>query len=47
MRFVYHLIVFYMTIQLVWSLFREKKFWKQAGIGVVLVLFLLRLFLIE
>ncbi len=47
MRILYHLIVLYMTIQLVWYLFREKNFWKQAGLVLVLVLFLLRLFLIE
>jgi hypothetical protein len=47
MRILYHLIVFYITIQLVWHLFREKKFWKQASLVLVLVLFLLRLFLIE
>lgn len=47
MRILYHLIVLYMTILLVWYLFREKNFWKQAGLVLVLVLFLLRLFLIE
>jgi hypothetical protein len=47
MRIIYHFIVLYLTGQLVWYLFREKKFWKQASIVLVLVLFLLRLFLIE
>lgn len=47
MRILYHLIVFCITIQLVWYLFREKNFWKQASLVLVLVLFLLRLFLIE
>jgi hypothetical protein len=47
MRILYHLIVLYMTILLVCYLFREKNFWKQAGLVLVLVLFLLRLFLIE
>ena len=47
MRILYHLIVLYTTIQLVWYLFREKNFWKQASLVLVLVLFLLRLFLIE
>jgi len=47
MRVIYHLIVFYLTAHILWSLFREKKFWKQASIALVLVLFLLRLFLIE
>jgi hypothetical protein len=47
MRIIYHLIVLYLTGHLVWYLFREKKFWKQASIALVLVLFLLRLFLIE
>jgi hypothetical protein len=26
---------------------REKSFWKQAGIALVLILFILRLFLIQ
>jgi len=47
MRILYHLIVFYITIHLVWGLFREKKFWKQASLVLVLILFLLRLLLIE
>jgi hypothetical protein len=47
MRIIYYLIVLYMAAHLVWSLFHEKKFWKQASIALVLILFLLRLFLIE
>ena len=47
MRYIYHLIVLYLTGHLIWFLVREKKFWKQAGIAMVLIMFLLRLFLIE
>jgi len=47
MRYIYHLLVFYLTAHILWSLFREKKFWKQTGTALVLILFLLRLFLIQ
>jgi hypothetical protein len=47
MRFVYQLIVLYLTLQLLWYLFREKKFWSQASTVIVLVMFLLRLFWIK
>jgi hypothetical protein len=46
MRVLYHLIVLYLSAQCVLLLFREKNFWKQAGIVLVLTLLLLRLFLI-
>ncbi len=45
MRFFYHLIVFYLSLNLIWYLFREKKFWSQASAVLVLIIFLLRLFL--
>lgn len=47
MRYVYQAIVLYLAVHLVWALIREKSFWKQAGIALVLVLFILRLFLIQ
>ena len=47
MRYVYHLIVLYLTAHFLWYLVREKKFWKQAGIVLVLIMFLLRLFLVQ
>ena len=47
MRILYHLIVLYLTIHFLWLLVREKKFWRQAGIVLVLIMFLLRLFLVE
>jgi hypothetical protein len=47
MRTIYHLIVLYLTGHFLWCLVREKKFWKQAGIVLVLIMFLLRLFLVE
>lgn len=47
MHFVYQLIVLYLTGQLLWYLFREKKVWAQASVVLVLALFLLRLFWIK
>lgn len=47
MQFIYHLIVFYLTLNLIWYLFREKKFWNQVSTAIVLIIFLLRLFLIK
>jgi hypothetical protein len=47
MRFVYHALVLYLAAQTAWYLFREKKFWKQAGAALVLILFLLRLVLVK
>ena len=47
MRHVYHLLVLYLTAHLVWYIVREKKFWKQAGAGLVLILFVLRLLLVQ
>jgi len=47
MRTIYHLLVLYLTAHFIWYLFREKKFWKQAAVVLVLIMFLLRLFLIE
>ncbi len=47
MRIVYPAIVFYLAAHLAWVLIREKSFWKQAGAALVLVLFVLRLFLLQ
>jgi hypothetical protein len=47
MRILYHLIVLFLTLNLIWYLFREKKFWSQASTALVLILFLLRLFLVK
>ena len=47
MRFIYHLIVLYLTTHLLWYLVREKKAWAQASTVLVLALFLLRLFWIK
>ena len=44
---IYHIIVFYLVIHLVWYILRDKKFWNQLGGALVLVIFLLRLFLIK
>jgi hypothetical protein len=42
-RIFYQLIVFYLSLHLLWYLFHQKKFWSQASAVLVLVLFLLRL----
>ncbi len=47
MKILYQLIVFFLTIHLVWYLFREKNFWAQISTAIIIVLFLLRLFLIK
>jgi len=47
MRIVYLAMVLYLAAHLAWMLAREKSFWKQAGMALVLVLFILRLFLIQ
>jgi hypothetical protein len=47
MKLAYHLIILYLTLNLVWYLFRERKFWSQASAVLVLILFILRLFLIK
>jgi hypothetical protein len=46
MRVLYHLMVLYLSGHCALLLFREKNFWKQAGIVLVLTLLLLRLLLI-
>jgi hypothetical protein len=47
MRLAYLAIVLYLTGHLAWAFARERKFWKQAGTGLVLLLFVLRLLLIQ
>jgi hypothetical protein len=47
MRYVYHAIVLFLAAHTAWYLFREKKFWKQAGTALVLILLLLRLALVK
>ena len=46
-QILYHLIVLYMTIHLIWFVIREKKFWNQLGGMIVLIVFLLRVLLIK
>jgi hypothetical protein len=46
-KILYHLIVLFLTINLIWYLFREKQFWAQVSTAIVLIMFLLRLFLIK
>jgi len=46
-RLFYHLIVMYLSLHLVWYMFRQRKFWSQTSAVLVLVLFLLRLFWIK
>ncbi len=47
MRIVYLAMILYLAAHLAWMLAREKSFWRQAGIALVLVLLILRLFLIQ
>ncbi len=47
MQIIYHLIVFYMTVHLIWYIFREKKFWNQLSAAIVLIVLFLRLLLIK
>jgi hypothetical protein len=47
MRTVYLAIVLYLAGHLLWAMSREKNVWKQAGAGIVLLLFILRLLLIQ
>jgi hypothetical protein len=46
-RFIYHLIVLYLSLHLFWYLVRQRKIGNQAAAALVLTLFLLRLFLIK
>jgi len=46
MQIIYQLFVAYLTAHILCCLFREKRFWQQAGIVLVLVMFLLRVFLV-
>ena len=47
MQIIYHLIVLYVTIHLIWFVIREKKFWSHLSGVIVLIMFLLRLLLIK
>ena len=46
-QILYHVIVLYMTIHLIWFVLREKKFWNQLSGVIVLIVFLLRVLLIK
>ena len=46
-KIIYHLIVLFLTLNLIWYLFREEKFWAQVSTAIVLIMLLLRLFLIK
>jgi hypothetical protein len=46
-QIIYHAIVIYLTIHLIWFIIREKKCWDQFSGMLVLIIFLLRLFLIK
>lgn len=46
-QIIYHFIIIYLTINFIWYLLREKKFWNQVSAAIVLIMFLLRLFLIK
>ena len=46
-QIIYHLIVAYFTLHLIWFIVREKKIWTQLSGMIVLIMFLLRLLLIK
>ncbi len=46
-KIIYQLIVLFLTLNMIWYLFREKQLWAQVSTAVVLIMFLLRLFLIK
>lgn len=47
MQIIYHLIVLYLTLHLIWFVIREKKFRDQLSGAIVLIIFLLRLLLVK
>ncbi len=47
MKIVSHLMLFYLTVHILWFLFREKKFRIQVSAVLVLTMFLLRLLLLK
>jgi hypothetical protein len=47
MQIIYHIIVLYISLHLIWYLFKEKKFWDQLSAAIVLIMILLRLLLIK
>lgn len=47
MKIIYLIMVLYATLNLIWYLFHEKKFWNQASAVLVIIIFLLRLLLIK
>jgi len=47
MQIIYKILVLYLTLNFIYYLFGEKKFWNQVNTVLVLVIFLLRLFLIK
>ena len=47
MQLIYHLIVLYVSVNLVVYLFRETRLRWQISTALVLIVFLLRLFLVK
>lgn len=47
MTLIYHAMVAYLAVHLVVLLFRERKVWQQVSVALVLVLFLLRVVLVQ
>jgi hypothetical protein len=47
MQIIYHIIVIYLTLHLIWFIIHEKKIWDQLSGVIVLIMFLLRLLLIK
>jgi hypothetical protein len=46
-RFIYDIIILYLSLHLLWYIVHQKKMGNQAGAALVLALCLLRLFLVK
>jgi len=44
---IYRLIVLFVTILIVWDMFKEKNFWSQLTGAIVIVPFILRMLMIK
>jgi hypothetical protein len=47
MRWAYLAIVLYLAGLVLWIMVRERSFWKRLGAGLILLLFVMRLLLIQ
>ena len=47
MAVIYHIIVLYLAVSVLWHLFRDGKFGDKISTAIVLIMLLLRLFLLK